>query len=118
MLTIGGAALLALAVGCATTQQTTGSMLSAAGFKIVPASTPEQQARLRTLPAQRVSRVQRDGKEYFVYPDVTQNVLYVGRNAQYQQYQRLREQNQLAQEQFDAGMARDQEALWPGVAWD
>jgi len=54
--------------------------LSAAGFNIVPATTPELQARLKAIPAHKVAMVQRDGKEYFVYPDVTQNVLYVGQN--------------------------------------
>jgi N-methylhydantoinase A/oxoprolinase/acetone carboxylase beta subunit len=116
---IGGASLLALAVGCATTMRTE-DLLSAAGFKIVPATTPELQARLKTIPAHKVTMVQRDGKEYFVYPDVTQNVLYVGQNAQYQRYQQLREQNQLAQEQLHAAeLNADWGAWgsWGGEGW-
>jgi hypothetical protein len=64
--------------------------------------------------------VQRDGKEYFVYPDVTQNVLYVGQNSQYQRYQQLREQNQLAQEQLNAAeLNADWSAwgTWGGEGW-
>ena len=68
---IGGASLLALVVGCATTMRTE-DLLSAAGFKIMPATTPVLQARLKAIPAHKVTMVQRDGKEYFVYPDVTQ----------------------------------------------
>lgn len=108
---IGGASLLALVVGCATTMRTE-DLLSAAGFKIVPATTPELQARLKAIPPHKVTMVQRDGKAYFVYPDVTQNVLYVGQNAQYQRYQQLREQNQLAQEQLNAAELNAEWGAW------
>ena len=116
---IGGASLLALLVGCATTRQTE-DLLSAAGFKIVPATTPELQARLKTIPAHKVTMVQRDGKAYFVYPDVTQKVFYVGQNGQYQRYQQLREQNQLAQEQLNAAELNADWGAWEswgGEGW-
>ena len=96
-------ALLALVVGCASTHQTE-DLLAAAGFKIVPANSPEQQAHLKTLPNHKLSMVQRDGKEYFIYPDVKNNVLYVGQNSQYQQYQKLREQQKLAEEKASSNM--------------
>jgi hypothetical protein len=108
---IAGASLLAVLVGCATTMRTE-ELLSAADFKIVPATTPELQARLKSIPADKVSRVQRDGKVYFVYPDVAQNVLYVGQNAQYQRYQQLREQNQLGQEQLNAAEVNADWGAW------
>jgi hypothetical protein len=108
---IGGASLLALLVGCATTMRTE-DLLSAAGFKVVPATTPELQARLKAIPAHKLTMVQRDGKAYFVYPDVTQNVLYVGQDAQYQRYQQLREQNQLAQEQLHAAELNAEWNAW------
>ena len=95
--------LLAFAVGCASTHQTE-DLLAAAGFKIVPANSPEQQTHLKTLPNHKLSLVQRNGKEYFVYPDAKNNVLYVGQNAQYQQYEKLREERQLAQEKADSNM--------------
>lgn len=83
-----GVAVL-LAAGCSTTPKTT-DMLAAAGFKIVPATTPEQQAQLRKLSTKKLSMVQRGGKEYFVFPDLANKVLYVGQNPQYQQYQALK----------------------------
>ena len=43
--------VLALVAGCASTEKTE-SMLSAAGFKIVPADTPARQAQLRRMPGQ------------------------------------------------------------------
>jgi len=70
--------------------QRTEDLLSQGGFKIVRANTPAQQARLRALPANRITMVQRDGKEYFVFPDVSQNVLYVGQKSELQNYQELR----------------------------
>ena len=100
LIVTGGVVLLALAVGCATTKQTE-DLLSAAGFKIVPATSPQQRAHLATLSPHKITMVQRDGKEYFVYPDVSHNVLYVGQNPQYQQYQSLREQQQLVKEEMD-----------------
>ena len=86
--------------------------MSAAGFKVVPATTAEQQARLKTLPNHKITMVPRDGKEYFVFPDAQNNVLYVGQDAQYQEYQRLREQNKLAQEQMNAEFEANWAAAW------
>jgi hypothetical protein len=97
-LAAGMAMLLAVATGCSTTKQTE-NLLSAAGFKMMPATTPQQQAHLKTLPPHKVTMVVRDGKTYFVFPDVKQQVLYVGQQAQYNAYQKLRVQQQLAEEQ-------------------
>ena len=93
------AALVTVAVGCALPQRTE-ELLSQAGFKTVPANTSSRQTRLRALPADRITMVQRQGKEYFVFPDVSQNVLYVGEKSQLQNYQELRgEHNRVLQEE-------------------
>ncbi len=63
------------------------TMLLAEGFKVIPATTPEQQRLLRTLPSDRVSVVRRAGKVYFVYPDAGKNALYVGDNDAYLAYE-------------------------------
>jgi len=107
---VGTVALLALGVGCTTTKSRE-NLLSAAGFKIVPAATPEQKAHLQTLPADKVTMVQREGKTYFVFPDRKQQVLYVGQQEQYNEYQKLRMQNQLAEEQMNAA-ERNSEPAW------
>ena len=60
---IGAIALLALAVGCANTQQTE-NLLSAAGFRTIIANTPQRQEHLKTLPSDRVTVAQRHGKTY------------------------------------------------------
>ena len=112
---VGILALLALGVGCSTTTKTE-NMLSAAGFKMVPAATPEQKAHLKTLPPDKVTMVQREGKTYFVFPDLKQQVLYVGQQAQYDEYQKLRIQNQLAQDQMNAAELNSEPAwgVWGG----
>ena len=56
----------------------------------------------------------RDGKTYFVYPDVKQNLLYVGTQPEYDQYQKLRLQNQMAEDQVQAA-EMNSEAGWD--AW-
>jgi hypothetical protein len=123
LLTIGF--LMALAIGCSTGSHETENMLSAAGFKMVPADTPERQAHLNSLPKGQVTMVQRNGTMYYAYPDQKQNVLYVGQQPQYQKYQQLRMQKQMADEQLNtAAMYNDQPwGVWgpwgagPGWAW-
>jgi len=117
---VAAAILVGLLTGCTTTKQTE-DMLSAAGFKALLASTSQQQAHLKTLPPRKVTLVQRDGKMYFVYPDVRRNVLYVGQQAQYQQYQKLRQQAMIAaEEESAAAMNYDSWATWgtwAGPGW-
>ena len=85
-------ALVAGLTGCVTSKakqisQQTENLLQAAGFKVIPASTPDQQQMLKTLPADRVSAIRRKGQVYFVYPVHARNLLYVGTNSQYLAYQ-------------------------------
>ena len=114
------AAFAILIVGCAMTQRTE-ELLSAAGFKSVPANTPAQQARLKALPANMITMVQRHGREYFVFPDANQNVLYVGQKGQLQKYQALRgEQVRLAQDEMNNTMVSpewDEWEPWTGPYW-
>jgi N-methylhydantoinase A/oxoprolinase/acetone carboxylase beta subunit len=103
-------ALAALAIGCASVQSTE-TLLSAAGFKIIPAATPQQQAHLKTLARDKVTMVERTGTNYFVFPDIKSQVLYVGQDAQYQEYQKLRLQHQMAEDQMQAAEL-DSEPGW------
>jgi hypothetical protein len=87
---LAGLVLVSGLAGCATEKpsaQDRETMLQAAGFRAVRATTPAQQQMLKTLPAERVSAVQRDGQVYFVYPIPGRKVLYLGRNTQYLAYQ-------------------------------
>jgi hypothetical protein len=125
---LGAAALVALATGCATpkekqaTQQQTESMLLASGFKVVPATTPDQQQQIKTLPAGRISAVNRSGKAYFVYPVHAKNILYVGKNDQYLAYQQLaqKSQAQVMAKQEEEAINRMESPGWeaPWGDWD
>lgn len=64
------------------------SQLVAAGFKVVAASTKEQQEHLQTLPPGKLTAWQRNGKHFWIYPDVAKNQLYVGTQKEYEAYRR------------------------------
>jgi hypothetical protein len=97
---IGAVALLALAVGCANPQQTE-KLLSDAGFTTVIANTPQRQKQLKTLTPNKVTLVQRNGENSYVYADPAHYQIYVGDPSQYQKYQQLRRANSLAQDQSE-----------------
>ena len=86
--------LMGLAIGCSTTQNRE-NMLSAAGFRMVPANTPERQAHLTSLPADKITP----------------------------EYRRLRLQKQMADEQLAAAQMNENDwGVWgawggPGWAW-
>jgi hypothetical protein len=116
---IGAFALLALAVGCTSTQTQTQSkenLLVAAGFKVIVPRTAAQQQKLQALPADKVTLVQKDGKTYYVFPDVANNQAYVGDPTQYQAYQQLRLANKLANENLEAA-EMNQDASMDLGAW-
>src|SRR6266496_335359 len=109
-------ALLALTVGCATTQSSTQnreSMLVASGFKTVTPKTPAQQQKLQNLPPGKVTMINKHGKTYYIFPDPAHNQAYVGGPNEYQAYQQLRATNKLAKENLEtAEMYQDAEMDW------
>jgi len=119
-------ALLALMAGCATTQtdiQDKRSMLIAAGFKTVTPKTPAQQQKLQQLQVGQVAQIQKNGRTYYIVADPPQNVVYVGGPTEYQNYQQMRAQRQLAQDNYQtAAMYQDAAMDWGtwggwGVGW-
>ena len=95
------AMLMALVIGCSTTQERENT-LSAAGFKMIPADTPEKKAQLNSLPADKITPVKREGTLYYTFPDPRNNVLYVGQEHQYELYRQIGLQEQMADEQLNA----------------
>jgi hypothetical protein len=67
-----------------TPNQNKENLLSAAGFKVIVPKTATQQQKLKALPADKVTLVQKDGKNYYVFPDAANNQAYVGGPTQYQ----------------------------------
>src|SRR5206468_12325782 len=89
------------------------SMLVASGFKVTTPKTAAQQQKLQNLPPGKVTMIQRKGKTYYIIPDPTHNVTYVGGPKQYRNYQQLRATNKLAQENLEtAEMYQDAEMQW------
>src|SRR5438093_9093902 len=112
---ISAAALLALTIGCASTQSTQNreNMLVASGFKVITPKTPAQQQKLQNLPPGKVTMIQKGGKTYYIFPDPANNRAYVGRPKEYQAYQQLRATNKLATENLEtAAMYQDAEMQW------
>jgi hypothetical protein len=111
---IGAIALLALAVGCTSTQtQNKENLLIAAGFKVIMPKTAAQQQKLQALPADKVTLVQKAGKTYYVFPDAANNQAYVGGPTQYQAYKQLRLANKLSNENLEAAeMNQDASMNW------
>ncbi|HTL74111.1 MAG TPA: hypothetical protein VL863_12480 [bacterium] len=91
---LSGVALLALIVGCATTKHTE-SLLSEAGFLHVPATTDKQAQHLMSLPKDKVTIARINGRAFYVFPDPTHKLLYVGNSEQFQTYQQLLTYSQL-----------------------
>ena len=81
--------LLTIITGCATDTGKT-DLLSAAGFKLVPADTPKKQELLATLTPGKLTLITWKGNQFYVQPDVPNNQAYVGTPAEYQSYQQLR----------------------------
>jgi hypothetical protein len=101
---------MVLAIGCSSTGEKQ-NMLSAAGFRAVPADSPERQTHLKSLPRDQITPVRRDGTVYYVFPDPKNNILYMGDEQNYQKYHQLRFQRQLADDQLAAAQ------MWNTAPW-
>jgi hypothetical protein len=114
--TFGGLyiALILFLAGCAGhSTQRTEDMLSAAGFDVKVASTPQQLQHLATLPPYKMIRLQRNGKERYVYADPAQKVIYVGGDFAYTRYRDLRLSKNLAEQNIqDAEFNAERAAEW------
>jgi hypothetical protein len=104
-------AFLVVATGCSSPKQKE-NMLSAAGFKMIPANTPQREEHLKSLPDDRLTTVDLNGHNYFVFPDRAESTLFVGQESQYQHYQRMRLENQLPEERVHAAEITDDWAGW------
>jgi hypothetical protein len=111
--TLAGTILLA---GCAGVgSSNTESLLTAAGFRARTPQTPKQQQIYAALPPYQVQRATVNGKVFYVYKDEKSGVAYVGREPEYQSYQQLAIQQQIAQNQIAAAEMEQQAALdWYG----
>ena len=94
-------------VGCAAIQkdntQTTEQTLSAAGFQMKLADTPAKLAQLQGLPQRKLVPQQQNGAIRYVYVDAQYcQCVYAGTETNYQEYQKLALQRQIALEEVSA----------------
>lgn len=93
------------------------SLLTAAGFRIKTPQTPAQLAAYAEAPAYKVQRATVEGKTFYAYKDEKKGVAYVGGEAEYQKYQQLSLQKQIAQDNILAAQMNQTMAMnWYG-AW-
>ena len=92
----------------------TEQLLTAAGFHVEPAGTPEELAHLQTLEPRKVVQDGRDDERRYVYadPEVC-TCLYVGDERQYQKYQKLRIEKGIAEEQESTMVYQSLWNRWP-----
>jgi hypothetical protein len=116
-----------VAAGCAETPQERAQriepMLSAAGFHMHPADTPERQENLKTMTPLKVNYYVRNGKPHYWFADpVVCQCIYVGTEKNYQQYEQIKLQQQMVQREEEAAQMNESAAqqeemnvmLWPG----
>ena len=89
-------ALVGLAFGlsaCGIAASNTEYLLSQAGFRKVPADTPQRAEHLQTVAARKLIRRQGDGKTYYVYADPDYcRCMYLGSESAYATYKTLVQQ--------------------------
>src|SRR5262245_38355610 len=84
---------LALSACVSTPTQNTETLLSRAGFRQLPADSPQKVAHLQTLPERKVIGRTYQGKKYYVFSDPQGcKCLYIGNPEQYKTYQGLVQQ--------------------------
>ena len=119
LIILGAAAAAMFLAGCESMgSANTTSLLTAAGFRARTPQTPKQQQIYAALPPYQVQRATVPGKGvFYVYKDQNAGLAYVGREAEYQGYQQLAIQQQVAQNYYMAAeMERAAAWQWYG-AW-
>jgi hypothetical protein len=113
ILIFAAAAAALFLAGCASMgSANTTSLLTAAGFRARTPETPQQQQIYAALPPYQVQRATVKGKGvFYVYKDEKAGIAYVGREQEYQRYQQLAIQQQIAQNYYMAA-EMDRAAAW------
>jgi hypothetical protein len=99
--------------------KSTEQLLSAAGFDIRPADTPDKLASLQAMKQRKLIRRQdKDGQLQFLYADAGLcRCLYVGDEQDYQQYQKLAVRQQIAIADQEAALDESLDSPWAYDWW-
>ncbi len=112
-------------VACAHRQDTSNiqTMLSAAGFQMKLADTPEKLSHVQSYPQRRIVPVQRQGENEprFVWADAQDcKCMYVGTEGQYQTFANLAVREKIARQNYEAAQLAATWNSWQpgwGPAW-
>jgi hypothetical protein len=115
----GFAAAFGLAlIGCQAIEneeaQDTEQLLSAAGFHMRQATTPEQVANLEAMTQRKIVIHEQNGESRYVYADAENcRCAYVGDERNYDEFQRLSARQEIAEDNADAAMDWGMWGPWP-----
>jgi hypothetical protein len=119
LLTLGGCAWIN-SLSANSTEQT----LAAAGFQVRMADTPERQSMLQSLPPYQVTMKPHGNSVVYVYADPKKNMAMIGGPAEYQKYQQLNIQQNVAADQVAAAQMNemaasefDYDSMWGPLWW-
>jgi hypothetical protein len=113
---IAGVGLAVALAGCAAIDrheaEQTEQLLAAAGFEMRPADTPTKLADLGRLQQHKLVRHERDGEATYVYADAADcKCLYSGDERNYDQFEKLRVQEDVAQQEMMAAEMNQESAM-------
>jgi len=87
------------------------NLLSASGFQMKMADTPQKQAQLQAMTQRKLVSHQKDDQVYYTFANAKNGQLYVGNAQNYQRYQELAAQQRIAREEYMAAEMEQEEAM-------
>lgn len=104
-------------IGCAGMDSSnTTRLLSASGFSQKTPQTAKQKELYAAAEPYKVFRFSKDGKQLYAYKDEKSGTAYIGEEKNFQEYQRLSVQQNIARQQYQAAeMQRDMALGWYGA---
>ena len=100
------------------------NLLAAAGFKMLPADTPEKEDMLNSLPPLKLQYRVKDGNPLYFYADPYNcKCVYSGDQVAYDRYARLAQESAIAKEEQQAALMNEEAAMemnswdWLGGPW-
>lgn len=106
-----------LLAGCAGMgSSNTKSLLSASGFTVRTPETAKQKELYAAAEPYKLLRFTNEGKTSYAYKDEKSGTAYIGSESNYQEYERLSVQQNIARQQYQAAeMQRDMAMGWYGA---
>lgn len=114
LLKLLAALTLLFSVGGCTTVAAPSNLLHQAGFRPYVVRNDDQLAQVSVLPQGQISIVQRNGQSYWLFPAPARDQVFVGRQRQYNQYQRLLAQQLASNENIGSAPLEANVFVWSG----